>query len=195
MLCGISLQCGLTSRPRTLRTSPTRVGYAAYMAQAHDASYPENRLLAAWRRLGRSRWGRRVFGWRLAREVPYSGAIRPRVLEVQPGRATVALDDRRGLRNHLGSIHAIALANLGELASGLAMMAALPGHARAIVTRLEIEYLKKARGRLVAEGRAEVPNPVEGRLDLPVYAEIRDAAGDPVARLTVHWRLAPRDAR
>jgi acyl-coenzyme A thioesterase PaaI-like protein len=147
-------------------------------------------ILTWWRRLKAVPLGRTMFGFALGIAVPYSGSISAAILELEPGHARLEMPDRWRLRNHLRSVHAIALANLGELTSGLAMTCALPPTVRGIVTGIEVAYLKKARGRLFAESRCVVPE-VASPLDHDVRADITDAAGDVVARVTVHWRLAP----
>lgn len=156
---------------------------------------PASRLLTAWRRLSRVPAGRRVFDRLLRWMVPYSGTVRPHVLELEPGRAVVTIRERRGLRNHLRSVHAIALANVGELASGLAMTAALPPDTRGIPVRLEIDYVKKARGRITAAGSASPPAAVTAEIEDEATAELTDESGDAVATVVVTWRLAPREER
>ena len=154
---------------------------------------PAARLASAWSRLSRIPGGRALFALLIRFSVPYSGSIRPRVLHMEPGRATVEIRDRRRLRNHLRSIHAIALANLAELSSGLAMTLALPSGVRGIPVRIEIEYLKKARGRIRAEGRAAPPPSVGEETEAEAVAELFDGEDELVATASVFWRLRPDD--
>jgi acyl-coenzyme A thioesterase PaaI-like protein len=160
------------------------------MPTKHES--PGAALLAAWRRLAPLPGGPRLFSWYVGRMAPYSGSMGARVQALEPGYAVIALRDRRRVRNHLASIHAIALANLGELTTGLAMTSALPPTVRGIPIRLEIDYVKKARGVLTAESRCAVP-PVTGEVEHQAEADIRDPTGDVVARVRVRWRLGPRE--
>jgi acyl-coenzyme A thioesterase PaaI-like protein len=151
---------------------------------------PGTALRARWDRLRSLPGGRAIFSGLLGYMIPYSGSINPRVIELRPGYARVQMRDRRAVRNHLHSVHAIALMNLGELTTGLAMTLAMPDGARGIVTGLSMEYLKKARGLLTAECTAPAFDAtVSGTHDFT--ADIVDTKGDIVARATAHWLVGP----
>jgi acyl-coenzyme A thioesterase PaaI-like protein len=149
------------------------------------------RLLKAWRRLGGNPLGRWVFNQAVGLTVPYSGSTSPRVQEISPGRARVQLRDKRRIRNHLNSIHAIALANVLELTSGLAMMAALSSDVRGIVRSLEVQYHKKARGLLEVTSDCQPPSSLTENTEFLATAEARDASGDVVSSISVTWILGP----
>ena len=149
------------------------------------------RIRASWQHLRSLPGGRRLFSRLVGILIPYTGSTRPLVLELEPGYARVTMRDRRRVRNHLRSIHAIALANLAEFTSGLALTAALPDTVRGIVRSITIEYTKKARGTMLAECRCEAPV-VSGPTDYDVTSVVRDGAGDAVATATVRWVLDVR---
>lgn len=150
----------------------------------------DNVILMQWKKWVSRPGGKKIFSILLGRMVPYTGSINAYVMSLKPGYAQVRLKDRRKVRNHLNSVHAVALINLAELATGLAMNAALPGNMRGIVTRLSMDYLKKARGTLVAECQCDIPRRNE-ELEYVLEGIIRDEVGDIVAVGTATWKVGP----
>ncbi|HET8770176.1 MAG TPA: hotdog fold domain-containing protein [Gemmatimonadaceae bacterium] len=151
---------------------------------------PGPRLLRLWRRLSPLPGGKWLFARIFRHMVPYSGSVAPTIEHLEPGYARVEIPDRRANRQHLGSVHAIALLNVAEQASGLAMLAGLPDGVRGIVTGISMTYHKKARGPITAVSRVQVPT-VTSNVDFDVEAECLDREDNIVARATVRWRLGP----
>ena len=149
----------------------------------------ENNILKWWQRLSSLPGGARLLSMFLGWMAPYSGTIGALVEELEPGRVRVALRDRRKVRNHLKSIHAIALINLGEIATGLAVLSSLSDNMRGIVLGLQAEYVKKARGKLVAQASLDLPEGFEDNTDFEISAEIIDESGDVVAIVRANWLL------
>lgn len=149
-----------------------------------------SRIRSLWGSMARLPGGARLFSAVLGRMAPYSGSIRPLVRELRPGYARVEMRDRRGVRNHLRSVHAVAVANLAELASGLALNVGLPTDARAILVSLSVEYLKKARGALTAEAEVDLPLTNERR-ECAFESVVRDGEGEVVARAAARWLIGP----
>ena len=147
-------------------------------------------IRSMWDRFSGRPGGRWIFSKLLGRLVPYTGTIKPRVIELTTTGARIEMRDRRVVRNHLDSVHAIALANLAELSTGLPLAYAVQPRGRAILLSLNVEFLKKARGTLV--GSSSFVAPAADRdeeIEIPV--EVRDASGTVVARARARWRVGP----
>ncbi len=143
-----------------------------------------------WALCQRQPMGKAIFSKLLAMRVPYSGALSADIDELGDGHARVTLSDRRAVRNHLNSIHALALGNLGELTTGLALLHVIDGKAVGIVTHLEVDFLKKARGQLTSTCDGEIPNVAEP-FEVILNAQVRDRAGDEVCRVRATWAVRP----
>jgi acyl-coenzyme A thioesterase PaaI-like protein len=147
-------------------------------------------LRRRWQLLSGKPGGKWLFSKGLGHRAPYTGTLAARVQLLEPGRCIVVLRERRRVRNHLHSVHAMALANLGEMATGLALMNSLPEGTRGILTGYRINYLKKARGKLRAECRCAIPSD-NSRQECELTGEIRDMVDEVVAVITARWLIGP----
>lgn len=136
-------------------------------------------------------FGKRILSRLVGRLAPYTGSIGATIVELAPGRSKVVLEDRQAVRNHLKCIHAIALANLAELAGNAALAFSMPSDARFIVAGMSIDYKKKARGRITAEG---VCPPIRDnqRAEYAVQVTMRDPSGEIVATSVLRSLVGPQ---
>jgi acyl-coenzyme A thioesterase PaaI-like protein len=156
-----------------------------------DRAASRNVLRVAWDVLSGVPGGKVVFSRLVGRMAPYTGSIHATVTVLRAGYAEVTMHDRRAVRNHLDCVHAVALANLGELAGNVALAYSLPDDARFIVSGMEIEYTKKARGTITAVGESPVPRSAT-RAQYDVSVTLRDTTGEEVAKVILHSLVGPK---
>ena len=156
-----------------------------------DLDGERNLVREAWNLLAGLPGGKALFSRLLGQMAPYTGTIGARVVALRPGFAQVELDDRRAVRNHLQCVHAIALANLAEVAGNVAVAYTLPDDGRFIVAGMSIEYVKKARGTITATGECP-PTLGSERLEHEVPVTMTNAKGEVVARATLRTLVGPK---
>jgi acyl-coenzyme A thioesterase PaaI-like protein len=88
--------------------------------------------------------GDRVFSFAFSQVAPYFWTIRPRFTVIEPNHAEVVIRKRRGVQNHIGTVHAIALCNGLEAAMGVLAEATIASDKRWIPKGMEIRYTAKA---------------------------------------------------
>lgn len=162
------------------------------MGVALKSKFPNASTLirSTWDKLSRIPGGKKLFSTFVGQMAPYSGTIGALVDELGPGHSRVILKDHRKVRNHLKSVHAIALVNLAEISSGLAMIYGIPDDARGILKGFSIEYLKKARGTLIAGCDFDPPRS-NVKCDYEVNVSIYNQDHEIVANAKALWHIGP----
>jgi acyl-coenzyme A thioesterase PaaI-like protein len=150
-------------------------------------------ILEAWHRLGQRPFGRWLFARAVCWRAPYFATIRPQFHELSPGRCAVGLKRRRAVLNHLGSVHAIAIANLCELAAGVLMEATLPATHRWIPRGMTIEYLARAESDVLATARLD-RSTWDAAESVGVPVTVADLAGRETVRAVISMYVSPRPA-
>jgi acyl-coenzyme A thioesterase PaaI-like protein len=154
-------------------------------------TFGPTQLIGLWEKAKAVPGGKAFFSKLVGQIAPYSGSIPFEVKDLAPGRCEVELKDQRKVRNHLNSIHAIALINCAELSSGLATLAGISSESRGILKGFEIDYIKKARGPITAKCRYVVPEGKQKQeVDVPV--ELFDQNEEIVAKAKAKWLIGPK---
>ncbi len=117
---------------------------------------------------------------------PFFGKIHPRIVELKPSLCIVRMKDRRGIRNHIGTVNAGAMCTLAELTAGMAVDATIPGHLRWIPKSMTVVYLAKGKGTLEATSSFDANLVQEGDARIPVSVRNAEATEVFTAEITFH---------
>lgn len=159
----------------------------------HSPNIPK--VLELYRKFARFPMGKWLFSQMVCLRAPYFSSIAPRFMELAPEAARVSMKNRRRVRNHIGTVHAIAMCNLCELAAGTMAEASMPKGMRWIPKGMRVEYLAAARTDL--EATASIPGPVVpgDAFELPVTTEVTDRHGKVVMRAIISMWISPKKSR
>ncbi|MBM3515240.1 MAG: DUF4442 domain-containing protein [Alphaproteobacteria bacterium] len=156
---------------------------------------PPNQALALWNRLSAWPYGKWLFSRLVSFKAPYFASITARVESLEAGRCVVMLRKHRAVTNHIGTVHAIAICNMAELAAGTMCEASTPPSHRWIPKGMTVEYLKKAPTNLRATATFQTPPDFgPAPADVPVAVEVSDTSGQVVVRAVINIWISPRKA-
>lgn len=151
----------------------------------------KNRVLDAYTRLADKPFGKKLFSLAVCRQSPFFASIAPTFVTLAPGHAVVAMKKRKAVQNHIGTVHALAVGNLCELAAGTMMEASLPRSHRWIPKGMQIEYLAKAGSDLVATCTWAITLPDVGT-EVPITVHVTDEKGAEVTRAVIRMWVSPK---
>jgi acyl-coenzyme A thioesterase PaaI-like protein len=139
--------------------------------------------------------GKHMFSMAFSFFAPYFSTIRPFVEHLAPGKAVVSMKQRWIVQNHIKTVHAIAVCNLVEMAMGLVAESTIPSHLRWLPMGMNVNYVKKATGKLTAETIINEDTffkleKYPGKVEVPVT--VRNAAGEVVTTAEVRLWISEK---
>ena len=151
-----------------------------------------NRVMALWQRLSKIPTGKWWFARLLCFKAPYFATIRPTFKELRPGYCEVHIKKRRAVLNHIGTVHAIAMCNMAELAGGSMTDISIPATHRWIPKGMTVEYLKRAETDLRAVAELNPIPQFGAATELPVTINLMDMNGQEVFRAVITMWVSPK---
>ena len=151
-----------------------------------------NKALALWQKLSTKPGGKWLFSKLVCFQAPYFTSIRPHFVELESGRCVIKIPKRRAVHNHIGTVHAIAMCNMAELAGGTLTEVTTPASHRWIPKGMTVEYLRKAETDLRAEARFRSPPTFGDAASMPVVVDVTNTAGELVFRAEISMWISPK---
>ena len=152
----------------------------------------KNTALQLWQRLSGKPGGKWLFSRLICWKAPYFATIRPHFERLEVGHCELTIPKRRAVHNHIGTVHAIVMCNMAELAGGTMTEISTPPTHRWIPQGMTVEYLKKAETDLRAVATFKSPPEFGAAMSVPVVVLVTDTLNQLVFRAEISMWISPK---
>lgn len=135
-------------------------------------------------------FGKKLFSMMVARRARYFTTIKPVIEEIKPGFSQVLMPKRKAILNHIGTVHAIALCNICELAMGMAVESCIPSHRRWIPMGMQVNYIKKATTDMIATCHMDKADWEQS--EVPCFVSVKNTDGVEVMNATITLKVTDK---
>lgn len=130
--------------------------------------------------------------------IPFNSAHGIRLISIHEKEVRAILPKRRRNLNHIQSIHACAIATVGEFCAGMSLLQSFPSSEfRLILSNLKVEYLYQGRTDLtgsiqthpgfIAAAKDEIQ--LDGKSMMELETLVTDTAKNVVAKVQTTWQI------
>ena len=141
--------------------------------------------ITAWEKLCRLPGGKWMFSVFLGLKALYFSSISPRFIELRPGYCEIRVKKQRKILNHIGTVHAIAMCNMAELAGGTMTDVTIPATHRWIPKQMKVQYIAKAETNLRAISKIDHMPVLDEPTELPITVNVIDVTGQCVLEAVI----------
>jgi acyl-coenzyme A thioesterase PaaI-like protein len=131
---------------------------------------------------------------------PFNSHLKAHLKEWSSKEVRISMDCHRGVKNHVGSIHAGALFTLGETCAGLLIVRNFSfGEFRPLMTDINVKFTKQARGPIYGSCELSAPQlkKVKAALAknefplLPMETFLFNEKDESIATVKTTWQIKP----
>jgi acyl-coenzyme A thioesterase PaaI-like protein len=138
---------------------------------------------------------RSLITWAFGGTVPFVRTAGLKFEALTAERAVLTVRNRRKVQNHIHTLHAAAVALLGETATGAVFGMSVPDDKVPLLKSMRIAYIKRSQGDLRAE--ATLPAGLRARFteekgEFAVPVRITDETGEPTVEAEYIWAWRPK---
>ena len=141
-------------------------------------------------------WQTRVRSFIIGKIIPFAGTASCRVEKLTNNVCVVKIKKRRKVGNHIGTLHAAAMALAAESATGFVTAMNVPDSRVLVIRNMNLTYLKRTKGDLTATATLSdadlerLKNEEKGDISVPVV--LKDAEGTESVTAEMIWAWTPK---
>ena len=152
----------------------------------------EPKTLSLWKKLESKPGGKWAFSKMICFKAPYFGSIKPLFSELRPEYCKILTKKRRAVLNHIGTVHAIAMCNMAEVAGGIMTEVTVPPTHRWIPIGMTVQYLKKAESNLSAVAMPAAALDLTAAGEYGVHVDVMDKNNTVVFTANITMWVSPK---
>lgn len=149
---------------------------------------------------GYPQWlSKHILTWAFCHKVKLAGTAGLEILETDGRTVTMRQRNLKKAQNHIGSVHAAAMALLAESATGFIFGVNLPGDKLPLIKSMQIRYLTRAQGDMQAVARISEEQiqamQTEERGDTVIAVTVTDSTGAQTIECEMRWAWVTKKPR
>lgn len=131
-------------------------------------------------------------------QVKYARTSRITIVDIEPQQVKLLIKNHRKVQNHIGGVHAIAVALLAESATGIVFGMNLPDTALPLLKSMTMHFQRRMQGDLTAVAsisEQQISQLTEEKGSMEIVVTITDESAEQPVQCIMNWAWVTKKSK